>query len=317
MGSLTLAVAGGLQGAGEGIAYASKDQMEQNRQAALLRLQNQYASERQATGIQAQKDIESQRETYETGAKSKEYDVMAKSAGAHAQLMTTLKQLEIEGRHKDIADLISGRITVQDLKNQGQADVQGLRNQKPPTGKEFTPTKMTLNSPGKDPYDGSPIPGKPVNVLLHRDGSAWMPVGDKLFRFDPSQPNGYAQPPSSVSRPTPDDVKTLMQNPLLKLPSGISARDYFESKYHYLPASYLNAAESERARINAAQPGQAGQPGSRAAAPQGSASTPAPAPADPDDAEDDNQDMRIASGGDPYGNTGPPTPQASDDEPAQ
>lgn len=304
MGSLTLALAGGIGGFGEGVTQVAKENLAEARDATHERLRanleasNQQALEQQRIG--GQKDIETQRETYETGAKSKEYDVMAKSAGAHAALLKELKQAEIQGRHQDVHDLIGGRISVQESKNRGAA---AAADRKGAPQSEYKPGKATLNSPGLDVFK-KPIPGKEVDVQIHHDGSKWIQGPDGLYRFDPSQPNGYADP-KTIRRPSAQDTSALLQNPLGTLPSGVSTRDYFVNKFGKLPAEYLGAANNARTQLN-------GPPTSSAPGVSNASSNTS------EDDQDDRDDNNTAMGGDPYGTRGNvPSTSPEDYEPAQ
>jgi hypothetical protein len=305
MGSLALAAFGAVGGAGAGITeVAQQAQKEQ-----LLNRQNDLAAARDATHerlranleLQNQQTLQKSSQEFQHGEKQTEYDVMAKSAGAHAALLKELKQAEIDGRHQDVHDLIAGRISVQDSKNRGSA---AAADRKALPQSEYKPGHAYLNSPGVDVFK-KPIPGKQVDVQIHHDGSQWIQGPDGLYRFDPSQPNGYADP-KTLRRPTAQDTSALLQNPLGTLPSGVSTRDYFVNKFGKLPAEYLGAANTARTQLNGSLPRSA------ASGVNNTSSNTS------EDEQDDRDDSNVALGGDPYGTRGNvPSTSPEDNEPAQ
>jgi hypothetical protein len=304
MGSLSYAVGGGLAGLGQGLQKVGEENWADLRDAAHERLRADLeARNRQAEQESAQTFQRGQQQA-EFGQQEHMAQVGATSAMARLKqaqdFQGALKKLEIEGRHKDIADLIAGRITVQDLRNQGNIDTAGVR--KGPQS-EYKPGKATLNSPGLDVFK-KPIPGKAVDVQIHHDGSKWIQgPGGELYPFDPSQPTGYVDP-KSLSRPGAQDQQALLQNPLGTLPSGVSIRDYFVKRFGRLPVGYLGAANTARAQMSRSQ-SQTGTPGVNNTS------------YNPNDDRDADEDTRASGVLDPYGQNGPPTSQPSDDQPAQ
>ena len=309
-------ILGGALAAGGAGANASITQsLKEMRDEAITRLQNNYAAERQQTEIgaaagrqqteiQAQAASQGRSEAFQHGETVSSQAVAAKAAQAHNEFLLMLKNLEVQGKHKDIADLIAGRITVQDLRNQGNVATANARNTSKQQG-EYKPGKATLNSPGSDPL-GQPIPGKEVDVMIHRDGSKWIQGPGGMYRFDPTQPSGYADP-KSYGRPNAQDTNTLLQNPLGTLPSGLSIRDYYANKFGKLPDGYLQAAEAARAKMNAAQ---APAPGASNTSGGSSTSTNAPTTNQQLTDTEDQQDNDYAM----FGDRGH---QPDDDEPAQ
>lgn len=132
----------------------------------------------------------------------------------------------------------------------------------PATGKqppgEFKQQKISLQPmPGPN---NTFIPGKQILVQQHRDGSSWVPAKlgsgeDVLIPYSGSSENGLSRDPTQIP-PAPDnETQKLLSAPLAILPSGVSARDSFAARNHYLPAAYMGAAQTAR---DAMQPGRAG-----------------------------------------------------------
>jgi hypothetical protein len=312
VGSLALAAYGAVGGAGQGLQTVGKAEMatqmeqkksdmEQERQEALERLKAAEEEKIQAANIAAQQNLQQSGQTFTKAQTEAGYE----HAGRAATAAQAAKMEQIQEENK-------GRLGAAGILGKARVDVANINATKP-TGRqlvsEYKPAQAVLNSPGIDRFSKQPLPGRKVDVLQHWDGTRWIQGTDgNLYPFDPSKPDGYGGGAAPRGRAPAADTQALIRNPLGVLPSGTSTRDYFVNKFGYLPREYLGAANAARNHVNAsyAQPAPAAQGGSAGAAAPPTASN---------DQSEDAEDAHVVS--DPYGATGNPTSQPSDDEPAQ
>jgi hypothetical protein len=257
-GMLAYAAAGALAGAGKGIENAGtallKDQME----TGLVRLKEQYEDTRQQTSIGAQKDLETQREGYETsnlnqrltaagGIAQRKIDTeisenkanresLERRTGVIAGARTDSAQIAADAK-VEAATQAAARAASQKLKWQIR-DVQPAQPIDPATGK---PDLM------------QPTPKKIPGILFNpRTGGAYSVQGDRLVPVDPNGKPLY--PAQATSRPpTPGEVSDLLSDPLGVVQGGRNAGVpkalLFERAYHYLPRGYDQAANSSYDRV--------------------------------------------------------------------
>lgn len=265
MGSLTLALAGGIGGAGAGITEVAQQAQKQQ----LLERESDLAAARDATHERLRANLEAQnqqatdvrRETYETGAKQKEYEVMQKSAAAHAEFAKTLKTLEIQGRHQDIADLVAGRVTVQQLKNQqAAANAAGK-----PANSLFKSGGMLTLPGGKDKL-GSQLPSKKLPMILGPGGVRLVkvpgsddPDDPNAAKYAPLGANGELPSVTGLSRAPQADIQDASDNP-----DRVGA---FFNKYGFVTQGHV---------ANGLRPAPQSSPGMPRGLPKGSTYTPPP-----------------------------------------
>ena len=313
MGSLAWAVGGGLAGAGAGLADVGRQELHEMSQQKLLELRMEYEQGMHRSALEAQKNLETQRETYETGRQERGFQVSAAAAAATRGLEADKLQQQIKARHEDVKTLADARKYAAGLRASNSSD-------KPPT-KDFK--SGTTQLPGLVPDNTLPPPlisdpknpgqripdpkykppmksGKVAYRLLnHASGTQLIQLPNRgvfvLF-------NGRDVPAeASVGRAPLADVRDVVTHP--------ERYGDFLKQYGYLPKEWESSyAAQYTQRLN--------DYNSR----HGSG-----APAFTDSQNDEQQDTADLSDAgydsgsfDPYGTHGTsPTSQPSDNEPAQ
>ena len=305
MGSLAFAVGGGLAGAGQGLAEVGKEQQQAQRDATILRLQNQYASERQQVGFTEQEKLQGKTQEFEHGEKEREYQVQAAAAGASRAFLTqqeaateaaAQKRTETTGQYR-VAARKAGMGTPKSTPEwtQGHYEMQGsvVKDPSDPSGKK------TMMVPG----------GTILTQYNNRTHQAYVQIGNKFMPYDASK--GASLPNAGSVRNAPQAAVTdLASDPYGMTPDGKSTKaDAYLQQYGHLPMAYFDALKNHDP--NAPAPG--GPLGK--AAPPGSSYSEGPSYGrslgDAQDAQDDAEDRED------YANTGDAGPQASDTAPAQ
>lgn len=274
-----LAAAGAIGGAGKGLAEVGEAQTKMNLEAKMQELMQKREEAITRLQGQQQSGLEEQRAGHEKERVGEE--IAGRSAVAHYE--TETKSAEAEKQRG-----FAGEQNTQKQKSQEKIaaghDTARVSAAKAHTGVGKPPPKewssRNVNLQGSfDPVSHAMVPGRSMVVQVHRDGSAWLPVGDKLLPYDASKPDGLAYPPDSIRRAPAGAVQALMLDPLGTSPSGMALKDSFANRYHYLPQSYLSVAQAARDK--------ASPPGEGAAAPAGAVASENEEPADPAESEPD------------------------------
>lgn len=259
VGGGLLAAAGAAQGLGSGAVQVGQQQqkadlaqkmsdLEQTRDEALERLRGQEQEKLQASNIQAGKDQESQRETFETGQTNTRLTAASAAAGKTRDFEATQNAAKLSSEEKRTGITAQSRIDAANVRASASAG-----NKEPP--KQWEVHNVNKINPAK-PLD----PPTQTQVLFNnRTGASYMQVGDKLIRFNSQTGNAAVDAdPKRLSRAPAADVQDLLRDPLGKVPSGpnagLSKSDLFEATHNYLPATWPAAAQQAEQQQRAPGP---------------------------------------------------------------
>jgi len=297
-GSLAFAVGGALAGAGQGLAEVGNQAMKEQRDAKILQLQAEEAARRQQAGFGEQEKLQAKTQAFEHTEKEREYQVGAAAAGA-AQA-AKLAQIEAQNKGNLAVANVRGTAQVSSARLLGTSRVAaaGVRADNTAANKPKPLFKDGgyYTTPGTPAMYGQPAtPGRKVPMIIGPGGQRLIQVGpDKYAPFDPAKPLPSI---GTLPRAPQADVQDAAEHPERIMP--------FLNKYGWVSAQHVQAGLQ-----HSAQPQS--QPGVPSSMPRGTTYTPPPAEAG---TAEDNEDERGVF--DPYGETGPPTSQPSDSEPAQ
>ena len=311
MGSLAMAVYGGIGGVGQGLQTVGKAGMEvqqeqkksdiaQQREEAIQRLQAAEQEKIQGTQIAAQQESQARSEKFTKEQTEAGYVHAGAAAGAS-------RSFEAEQEEKKEA------AAQKRTETSGQYRVQA--RQVGATPKKETPefTQRTLTEQGGiDPVTKQPTAGRSYTQLVHKSGLSFVQVNGAV---DPKtgMPNGGLllphgagdtsfPDPKNVARPPVKATQNLMEHP-------DTWQDYYHA-YHQLPADWLPAYQASKQNPQGQQQGLPAfaRPGTTASAAQPVGGGGNAKSGDEQDAQDDAED---------YANTGDEGPQATDTAPAQ
>lgn len=243
MGSLTLALAGGVGGAGAGVADVARQDIMKAREEALIRLRESYESERQQTGIAAQKGLQKSGQEFEAGQTEKKLGAAARAHGATlaqekelaaAKLKSEEKRTETTGKYRLAAAEVRANAT---KSGKGNTPIWELHN---------INVGQPLGPDGKPNLTAAPVQKA---VLFNRSsGSLYAPVGGRLYRWD-SDKNAPVIDPKTTNRAVdPGELQDLLSDPTGTIPegfknSGMSKADAFERAHGFLPSEFTQALQ--------------------------------------------------------------------------
>jgi hypothetical protein len=252
MGSLSFAVGGGLEGLGKGLNEVGTEQVQAQRDATILRLQNQYASERQQAGFTEQEKLQGKTQEFEHGEKEREYQVQATAAAAGRQFVAgqqTEKLRSEEARTRETA-----------MSREDAAAMRAAQSSSGKTGgtKPWQLQKLS-NAPTRDNGKGGkePIPGAlPQQKFVTFDpnrGVAYVQRGNRFYRAD-EDGDPVIDPKSTNNLPaTPGELQALQANPYATVPQGyknggMTYLDAFEQEHGYVPQQVMGTVQKLSAR---------------------------------------------------------------------
>jgi hypothetical protein len=247
-----LAMAGGLQGAGQGIAQVGADatklnletklnQMALDRETTVTRLQGQQAKDLEAQRGAEQEKIQGSQQTFETGQTQTKLTAASAAAGATREFEKGENQKKLASEEKRTGITAQSRIDAAAVRASASAG-----NRAPPKVWEV----HTVSS--ADPKNPAAPPSQTQILVNNRSGASYMQLGDKLVRYN-SQTRGPAVSPESLARAPAGDVQDLLADPLGLIPNGpnkgLSKAEAFEAKHNYIPSAWTSAAtRAEQAR---------------------------------------------------------------------
>ncbi len=233
-GLLAAAAEGALAGAGKGIADAGqallKDQMDQG----IVRLQNQYATERQTAEFGHQESMQKGQQTFERGLKEEELEAHGRIAGAEMQ-----QKGELAGQHETAA---TERSRIAAKSRVDAATVRGAGA----AAKANAPKPWQVRMVRTSTFDekGRPTGGwqdKPI-LMNPNNGALYAQLGDKLFRWNTDR-NAPDRDPKSLARlpVRQEDYALIFRDPNGVIPAGhkgagLTNAENFERSYGYLPS---------------------------------------------------------------------------------
>jgi hypothetical protein len=229
-GLLAYAAEGGLAGAGKGLEQAGGEMLKDQMQQGLMRLQNDYATQRQQAGFSHEEAMQGKQQGFEKGLKEEELGVSVASAKAARE------QRESEFTRGEEGKTARTKITAQ-----SRVDVANIRGASAAAGKngpkpwQFKTVNVADYSKGYAVTTSKPLMFNP------NTNSLYAQVGDKLVRWD-SDANKPAYDPKVLNRKVdPGEVSRLYADPNGIIPSGYAGSgmtnlENFERLHHYLPS---------------------------------------------------------------------------------
>jgi len=222
VGSLSYAVGGALAGGGAGIAKVGEEITNKIMREGLIRLQMQYQEELQQKGFAQQRGL-----AKESEAAALHRQALGIKGGVAAQERTEqFEHGEHVGQQKTILE--RERIRQQGLLDRAQQTGAGKGGPKW--------THVEAGTPFKDP-DNPNLPAISVNrpLIMSPTGKMYVPSGPDLIPYDFNQ-NGPQQARSRLT-PRPEETAALIKNPYAKMPSGMTAIQYYETRYGKIPSA--------------------------------------------------------------------------------
>lgn len=234
-GLLAYAAEGAVAGAGKGIEQAGGELLKDQVNQGLMKLQNQYATERQQAGFGHEEGMQTRQENFQREQVGQE--IAGRSGVAHFQATEAAKRA---------AEHEAGATTRANILAKARVDSAGIRAdaaKKPPAGPKPWVFKTVATS--QITKDGPVTTQKPL-MFNPNNGSAYAQVGDKYVRWD-SEKNAPAYDAASFSRAQvdPGEIQRLYANPYQVVPdgnknAGLTNLEVFEQNHHYLPAGIGN-----------------------------------------------------------------------------
>jgi len=255
MGSLALAVAGGIGGLGQGVANVAQQDYVKAREEAFIRLRAAEEAKRQQTGIEAQKALQASGQQFEAGQTEKKLEAASRAHGATlaqerevagAKNVSEEKRTETTGKYR----LASAEVRAAAMKSgRGNVPIWELHN-------ISVPPKVPLGPDGK-PDPQASLLAKPTQrqVLFNKlTGDIYAPVGGRLYRWD-SNKNEPVNPPASTNRAVdPGEIRDLLTDPMGVVHGGpndgLPKAAVFERVHGYLPAEFTGALQRAQAAQN-------------------------------------------------------------------
>lgn len=251
VGGGMLAAAGAVGGLGQGLTQVGQQQQKVNLEEHLNDLQTKREETITRLQQQGQSQLEEQRAGHEEARTEKE--IAGHSAVAHFE-RESVESEAAKGRQFSGEQGAAHRASQEKIgaaHDAARVAAAQAHTPAPKTVKEWTPRTMNLQG-SFDPVSHAMIPGRSMNVMVHRDGSAWVQVGDKLLPYDASKPDGLSGPPESLARAPAPAVQALLNNPLGTVPgTNTPMKDSFVGRYGYLPQSYLTTSQAARDKATA------------------------------------------------------------------
>lgn len=243
MGSLALAVAGGVGGAGQGVADVARQDLMKAREEALIRLKENFESERQQTGIEAQKGMQQAQFGEEEKLTSQKLTAASKAHGATLaqekelageKLKSEEKRTETTGKYRLAAAQVRAEASKSGKGNEAIWQLHNINVGQP------------LGPDGKPNLTAAPIQKA---VLFNKQSSAvYAPVGGRLYRWDAEKNAPVIDPKTTNRAVDPGELQDLLQDPTGTIPqgfknSGMSKADAFERAHGFLPAEFPQALQ--------------------------------------------------------------------------
>lgn len=243
MGSIAYAIGGALEGAGKGGAEIGSEMAQGDMHSAILRMQHKFAMQQQQAGFAFERGMAHQKaaEDWKKLGFSSQAGYLAQQRAQSAQFKLAQMQRETQlagyqyryaGMVDSVAERAAGR-------GGGEQDKW-----------QHVPSGQSVPNPGGGPDIMTNQP-----LLMSPHGRLYAQVGQDLVPYDYTKRgpmdlktgnNGKPfDPQSDAAR------KALLADPTKIMPSGISARDYYESRYGVLPNGFNDAYD----RANAAKGG--------------------------------------------------------------
>jgi hypothetical protein len=248
MGMMSEAMAGMLGGISGGAQAASASvatSMKQMHDEALQRMQQDFENQRQGTQIQAEKDIEAQKETYETG----QTQTKLKAAVGAASATRLFESQENAANRASREKIGEGHDLSKEDVAAINAAVRSAGANKTLPFQYKTQTYYPKNPDGSINYAGQ------AHTVAHtfdpNAGVYYNQVGNKLYGANEDGESidartGKVLDTKSTNNQQPDkaDLKVLMQDPYGVVPSGyknggMTNLENFKATYGYIPTQVL------------------------------------------------------------------------------
>jgi hypothetical protein len=247
MGSLAFAVGGGLAGLGAGMNEIGTEQTKATRDAAILRLQNQYASERQQAGFTEQEKLQGKTQEFEHGEKEREYQVSAAAAGAGRLFEAGQQTEKLTSEEKRTHE------TAQSRENAALIRAAASSGNRGGAGKpEWETRAINVGYATKDDGHGKQVPDinagpkQAMGLVNNRTGTVYNLQGNRLYPWDNDKMQSLVDPKSTNNSVKPGEIEDLLRDPLGTIPDGpnqgLRKSDVFEQAHGYLPQAFMTTS---------------------------------------------------------------------------
>ena len=248
MGSLSFAIGGGLAQGGAAASDVGREALAQQRLETIERLRNEFAKERQQTGIEAQKSLQQAGFAEQEKMHGIEHGEAVAAAGAQRGFLKEQEQ------SKEAAAQKRTETTGQYRVKAAQARVAGSTKPPPPVLRKVGQYQLQGSI---DPVSKQPVPGATIPILQHRNGQLLVQAGDMYLPYDATKGN---QLPDTKGVSRPKDARAVQD--VVSDPNGITASgrtkiEEFYDAYKYVPAAAV--AAQQRAQDNGGQKGPLGR----------------------------------------------------------
>jgi hypothetical protein len=219
------------------------EQVNAQRQEAIMRLRQSFEQSQQQAGFTEQEKLQQKTQEFEHGEEQTKLKYGAAAAGAQRQFEAGQQTEKLTSEEKRTHETVQGRENAALIRASAASGPRGG------SGKPEWEAKPVNAAPAKNP-DGSPNYAAPATQIMglfnNRTGMAYNPQGNRIYAWDNDNMRNLRDPKSTNNNVKPGEVEDLLRDPLGTIPDGpnqgLRKADVFEQAHGYLPRPFISAA---------------------------------------------------------------------------